>query len=66
MTEGQLLSKHDEFWDTGPAFVGRFEIWQALRTAAEGEDMETVQAIMSAVNVTGVPSHLSIHALMTH
>jgi len=59
MTKGQLLSKRDEFWDTAPAFVGRSEIWQALRAAAECEDMETAQAIMSAVDVTCVPS--SVH-----
>ena len=52
MTRGQLLSKRDEFWDTAPAFNGRQEIWQALRAAAECEDTETAQAIMSAVNVT--------------
>ena len=52
MTRGQLLSKRDEFWDTAPAFNGRPEIWQALRAAAECEDSETAQAIMSAVDVT--------------
>uniref|UniRef100_A0A3Q3E7Z0 Ubiquitin domain containing 2 n=1 Tax=Labrus bergylta TaxID=56723 RepID=A0A3Q3E7Z0_9LABR len=34
MTEGQLRSKRDEFWDTAPAFEGRKEIWDALRAAA--------------------------------
>lgn len=27
LTEGQLRSKRDEFWDTAPAFDGRKEIW---------------------------------------
>ena len=34
MTEGQLRSKRDEFWDTAPAFDGRKEIWDALKAAA--------------------------------
>ncbi|TTC00278.1 Ubiquitin domain-containing protein 2 [Bagarius yarrelli] len=31
MTDGQLRSKRDEFWDTAPAFEGRKEIWDALK-----------------------------------
>lgn len=31
LTEGQLRSKRDEFWDTAPAFEGKKEIWDALR-----------------------------------
>ncbi len=27
LTEGQLKSKRDEFWDTAPAFEGKSEIW---------------------------------------
>ncbi|CAO2585513.1 Ubiquitin domain-containing protein 1 [Lemmus lemmus] len=34
MTDGQLRSKRDEFWDTAPAFEGRKEIWDALKAAA--------------------------------
>mmetsp|Transcript_37437 Transcript_37437/g.92102 ORF Transcript_37437/g.92102 Transcript_37437/m.92102 type:complete len:254 (-) Transcript_37437:113-874(-) len=60
MTEGQLLSKRDEFWDTAPAFNGRAEIWQALRAAAECEDMDTAQAITSAVNITLPVGNLSV------
>mmetsp|Transcript_32288 Transcript_32288/g.50339 ORF Transcript_32288/g.50339 Transcript_32288/m.50339 type:complete len:157 (+) Transcript_32288:131-601(+) len=60
MTKGQLLSKRDEFWDTAPAFAGRAEIWQAIRAAAECEDMETAQAIMSAVDVTLPHGNLSV------
>jgi len=66
MTLGQLLSKRDEFWDTAPAFNGRQEIWQALRAAAECEDTDTAQAIMSAVDVTYVlcaPIHATHGAL---
>lgn len=66
MTRGQLLSKRDEFWDTAPAFTGRSEIWQALRAAAECEDTDTAQAIMSAVDVTCAPSFVPIHALFAY
>ncbi|CAB1312406.1 unnamed protein product [Coregonus sp. 'balchen'] len=39
MTEGQLRSKRDEFWDTAPAFDGRKEIWDALRAAASYDEL---------------------------
>ncbi|KAJ8418156.1 hypothetical protein AAFF_G00138650 [Aldrovandia affinis] len=55
MTEGQLRSKRDEFWDTAPAFDGRKEIWDALRAAAvaiEGNDHELAQAIVDGANIT--------------
>ena len=55
MTMGQLKSKRDEFWDTEPAFHGRAEIWQALKAAAECEDADTAQAIISAISVTYAP-----------
>ena len=35
LTEGQLKSKRDEFWDTAPAFEGKSEIWNALKAAVE-------------------------------
>jgi hypothetical protein len=35
MTQGQLLSKRDEFWDTAPAFNGRPEIWQVVEFVVE-------------------------------
>ena len=35
LTEGQLMSKRDEFWDTAPAFEGKTEIWVALKAAVE-------------------------------
>lgn len=49
LTEGQLRSKRDEFWETAPAFEGRKEIWDALRAAsiaAESLDFELAQAIL--------------------
>ncbi|KAL4641065.1 ubiquitin domain-containing protein 1 isoform X1 [Arapaima gigas] len=54
MTEGQLRSKRDEFWDTAPAFEGRKEIWDALRAAAmalEGNDHELAQAIVDGASI---------------
>lgn len=55
MTEGQLRSKRDEFWDTAPAFEGRKEIWDALKAAAvalECNDHELAQAILDGASVT--------------
>ncbi|XP_014610183.1 PREDICTED: ubiquitin domain-containing protein 1 isoform X2 [Polistes canadensis] len=55
LTEGQLRSKRDEFWDTAPAFDGRKEIWDALRagaTAAEAQDYQLAQAILDGANVS--------------
>ncbi|XP_061545412.1 ubiquitin domain-containing protein 1a isoform X2 [Phycodurus eques] len=55
MTEGQLRSKRDEFWDTAPAFDGRKEIWDALRAAAlaaERNDLELAQAIVDGACIT--------------
>ncbi|XP_072519353.1 ubiquitin domain-containing protein 2-like [Salminus brasiliensis] len=55
MTDGQLRSKRDEFWDTAPAFEGRKEIWDALKAAAhafESEDHELAQAILDGASIT--------------
>lgn len=55
LTEGQLRSKRDEFWDTAPAFDGRKEIWDALRagaTAAEAHDYQLAQAILDGANIS--------------
>ncbi|XP_034049424.1 ubiquitin domain-containing protein 1 [Thalassophryne amazonica] len=55
MTEGQLRSKRDEFWDTAPAFEGRKEIWDALKAAAvalECNDHDLAQAIVDGASIT--------------
>ncbi|XP_048464755.1 ubiquitin domain-containing protein 1 [Rhincodon typus] len=55
MTDGQLRSKRDEFWDTAPAFEGRKEIWDALKAAAyaiECNDHELAQAIVDGASIT--------------
>lgn len=54
LTEGQLRSKRDEFWETAPAFEGRKEIWDALRAAvlaAESLDFQLAQAILDGANI---------------
>ena len=51
MTEGQLKSKRDEFWDTAPAFEGKSEIWNALKAAVEAtevNDYDLAQGNMNA------------------
>ncbi|CAO2582756.1 Ubiquitin domain-containing protein 2 [Lemmus lemmus] len=55
MTEGQLLSKRDQFWDTAPAFEGQKEIGDALKAAAhavESNDHGLAQAIIDGANIT--------------
>ncbi|XP_067615955.1 ubiquitin domain-containing protein 1 [Eurosta solidaginis] len=55
LTEGQLRSKRDEFWDTAPAFDGRKEIWDALRAAtnaAEELNFELAQAILDGASIS--------------
>ncbi|XP_063049115.1 ubiquitin domain-containing protein 1 [Engraulis encrasicolus] len=62
MTEGQLRSKRDEFWDTAPAFDGRKEIWDALRAAAvamETNDHQLAQAIVDGASITLPHGNLS-------
>jgi Ubiquitin-binding domain len=61
LTNGQLRSKRDEFWDTAPAFDGRKEIWDALRAAAtayEACDFELAQAILDGANIS-VPNGIT-------
>ena len=55
LTEGQLRSKRDEYWDTAPAFEGKKEIWDALRAAAlasESNNFEHAQAILDGANIS--------------
>ncbi|KAK9509367.1 hypothetical protein O3M35_006700 [Rhynocoris fuscipes] len=55
LTEGQLRSKRDEFWETAPAFEGRKEIWDALRAAAiaaESLDFQLAQAILDGACIS--------------
>lgn len=67
MTEGQLRSKRDEFWETAPAFEGRKEIWDALRAAAvaaEALDFQLAQAILDGANIS-VPNGNTISTLVS-
>lgn len=55
LTEGQLRSKRDEFWETAYVFEGRKEIWDALRAAAyalENGDYELAQAIVDGAVIS--------------
>ena len=55
LTTGQLRGRRDTFWDTAPMYDGRREIWDALRAAveaAEQEDYDLAQAILSGANIT--------------
>lgn len=64
LTEGQLRSKRDEFWDTAPAFEGRKEIWDALRAAAaalEVMDYQLAQAILDGAGISVPNGEIFIH-----
>jgi len=55
LTDGQLMSKRDEFWDTAPAFEGKSEIWVALRAAVDAnfkDDVALAQAILDGAGVS--------------
>ncbi|ELT93596.1 hypothetical protein CAPTEDRAFT_211288 [Capitella teleta] len=55
LTDGQLRSKRDEFWETAPAFEGRKEIWDALRAAScalESGDHQLAQAIVDGASIS--------------
>jgi hypothetical protein len=55
LTDGQLRSKRDEFWDTAPAFDGRKEIWDALKAASyalETGDHALAQAIVDGASIS--------------
>ncbi|RUS79441.1 hypothetical protein EGW08_012782 [Elysia chlorotica] len=55
LTEGQLRSKREEFWDTSPAFDGRKEIWDALKAASyalETGDHALAQAIVDGASIS--------------
>jgi len=55
LTDGQLKSKRDEFWDTAPAFEGKVEIWNALKAAAEAsetDDYDLAQAILDGAGIS--------------
>ena len=65
LTMGQLQGRRDTFWDTAPMYDGRREIWDALRAAveaAEREEYDLAQAILSGANIT-LPTgeHLPIY-----
>lgn len=63
ITEGQLRSRRDEFWDTAPAFEGHREIWDALKAAAaalETGDHALAQAIVDGANISVPTGQLSV------
>ena len=51
LTEGQLKSKRDEFWDTAPAFEGKSEIWNALKAAVEATEVNDYDLAQGKMNV---------------
>lgn len=65
ITAGQLRGRRDTFWETAPVYDGRREIWDALKAAAEAaeeEDYELAQAILSGANIT-LPRGAHTHKL---
>lgn len=61
LTSGQLQGKRDTFWETAPLYEGRKEIWDALKAAAEAaeeEDYDLAQAILTGANISLPKGHL--------
>ena len=66
LTDGQLKSKRDEFWDTAPAFEGKVEIWNALKAAAEAaesDDFDLAQAILDGAGISLPNGSLVRHSI---
>ncbi|KAF5835162.1 ubiquitin domain-containing protein 2-like protein [Dunaliella salina] len=51
MTKEQLETMRAVFWDTQPAYGGQKVIWDALKAAAETEDMESVKLILESAGI---------------
>ncbi|OIV92462.1 hypothetical protein TanjilG_02225 [Lupinus angustifolius] len=60
ITKTQLMQLRDEFWDTSPHYGGRKEIWDALRAAAEADDLSLAQAIVDSAGVIVQSSDLTV------
>ena len=64
LTEAQLRSKREEFWDTAPAFEGKTEIWAALKAAVDAAataiatTTATAIALAIAMAMTWLPLRL--------
>ncbi|KAI9264974.1 hypothetical protein BDA99DRAFT_39828 [Phascolomyces articulosus] len=59
ITQAQLESQRNVFWETAPSYEGRAEIWQALHAAMTSPDIRMAQSILDAANIiipTGNPA----------
>ncbi|KAI9140712.1 hypothetical protein BKA69DRAFT_1078359 [Paraphysoderma sedebokerense] len=52
MTEDEWKSKKETFWDTAPSYEGKLEIWQALKSACEADDINLAQCILDAAQIS--------------
>ncbi|WZZ80420.1 hypothetical protein YC2023_100992 [Brassica napus] len=51
ISRAELTQMREEFWDTAPHYGGKKEIWDALRAAAEEEDLSLAQTIIESAGV---------------
>ncbi|XP_031374655.1 ubiquitin domain-containing protein 1-like [Punica granatum] len=51
ITRTQLDQMREEFWDTAPYYGGSREIWDALRAAAEADDLRHARAIIDGAGI---------------
>ncbi|KAK4778602.1 hypothetical protein SAY86_006130 [Trapa natans] len=51
ITRPELQHMREEFWDTAPHYGGSKAIWDALRAAAETEDLMHAQAIIEGAGI---------------
>lgn len=54
ITEAQLNSKREEFWDTAPAFEGKIEIWTALKAAVEAYEQKNYQLAQAIIDSASI------------
>ncbi|CAH8252575.1 unnamed protein product [Arabidopsis lyrata] len=60
ISSAELTQMREEFWDTAPHYGGKKEIWDALRAAAEEEDLSLAQTILESAGVIVQNTDLTI------
>jgi Ubiquitin-binding domain len=54
-----VQAKRAEFWDTQPSYGGSQDIWSAIKTALECDDMGTMQVYLQAADVKPANNNLT-------
>nr|VDD58734.1 unnamed protein product [Brassica oleracea] len=60
ISRAELTQMGEEFWDTAPHYGGKKEIWDALRAAAEEDDLSLAQTVIESAGVVVQNADLTI------